>query len=52
MLLAGHQVAGRAASCDLGSPDPCQFSYYSPFFLVYGSEVVLPSDLAFGAPRI
>jgi transposase InsO family protein len=25
---------------------------YSPFFLVYGSEVVLQTDLAFGAPRI
>ena len=25
---------------------------YSPFFMVYGSEVVLPSDIAFGAPRI
>jgi hypothetical protein len=24
----------------------------SPFFLVYGSEAVLPTDLAFGAPRI
>jgi hypothetical protein len=23
-----------------------------PFFLVYGSEAVLPSDIAFGAPRI
>ena len=25
---------------------------YSPFFSVYGSEAVLPSDIAFGAPRI
>jgi hypothetical protein len=25
---------------------------YLPFFLVYGSEVVLPTDVAFGAPRI
>jgi hypothetical protein len=25
---------------------------FSPFFLVYGSEVVLPNDVAFGAPRI
>jgi hypothetical protein len=24
----------------------------SPFFLVYGLEAVLPTDLAFGAPRI
>jgi hypothetical protein len=25
---------------------------FSPFFLVYGSDVVLPADVAFGAPRI
>ena len=25
---------------------------YSPFFMVYGFEVVLPLDIAFGAPRI
>jgi hypothetical protein len=25
---------------------------YSPFFLVYRSEAVLPTDLALGAPRI
>jgi hypothetical protein len=25
---------------------------FLPFFLVYGSEVVLPTDVAFGAPRI
>ncbi|XP_039804888.1 uncharacterized protein LOC120669154 [Panicum virgatum] len=26
-------------------------SGYSPFFMVYGFEAVLPSDIAFGAPR-
>jgi hypothetical protein len=25
---------------------------FSPFFLVYGSKAVLPTDVAFGAPRI
>jgi hypothetical protein len=25
---------------------------FTPFFLVYGSEVVLPTDVAFGAPQI
>jgi hypothetical protein len=25
---------------------------FSPFFLVYGLEAVLPTDVAFGAPRI
>jgi hypothetical protein len=25
---------------------------FSPFFLVYGSEAVLPTNIAFGAPRI
>jgi hypothetical protein len=25
---------------------------FSPFSLVHGSEVVLPTDIAFGAPRI
>jgi hypothetical protein len=24
----------------------------SPFFLVYGSEAILPTDVTFGAPRI
>jgi hypothetical protein len=25
---------------------------FSPFFLVYGSETILPTDVTFGAPRI
>ena len=25
---------------------------YTPFFMVYGSEAVLPTDLDYGAPRI
>jgi hypothetical protein len=25
---------------------------FSPFFLVYGSEAILPTDVAFGVPRI
>jgi hypothetical protein len=24
---------------------------YSPFFMVYGSEAILPTDIAFGAPH-
>jgi hypothetical protein len=26
-------------------------TWYTPFFLVYGVEAVIPSDLDFGAPR-
>ena len=25
---------------------------YTPFFMVYGSEALLPTDLDYGAPRI
>ena len=31
---------------------PSQATGYTPFFMVYGSEVVLPMDPDYGAPRI
>ena len=31
---------------------PSRATSYTPFFMVYGSETVLPTDLDYGAPRI
>ena len=31
---------------------PSRATGYTPFFTVYGFEVVLPTDLDYGAPRI
>ena len=31
---------------------PSRATGYTPFFMVYGSEAVLPMDLDYGAPRI
>ena len=31
---------------------PSQATGYTPFFMVYGSEAILPTDLDYGAPRI
>ena len=31
---------------------PSQAISYTPFFMVYGSKAVLPTDLDYGAPRI
>ena len=30
---------------------PSQATGYTPFFMVYGSEAILPTDLDYGAPR-
>ena len=31
---------------------PSQATSYTPFFMVYGFEAVLPTDLDYGAPRV
>ena len=31
---------------------PSRATGYTPFFMVYGSEAALPTDLDYGAPRI
>jgi hypothetical protein len=31
---------------------PSQAIGFTPFFMVYGSEAVLPTDLDYGAPRV
>jgi hypothetical protein len=32
--------------------DPKQIKSYTPFFMVYGAEVVLPSDIRHDSPRV
>ena len=31
---------------------PSQATGYTPFFMVYGFEAILPTDLDYGAPRV
>jgi len=31
---------------------PSQATGFSPFFLVYGTEAILPTDLEYGSPRL
>jgi hypothetical protein len=31
---------------------PSRATWFTPFFLVYGVEVVLPTDLEYGSPRV
>ena len=34
------------------STTPSRATGYMPFFMVYGSEAILPTDLNYGAPRV
>ena len=31
---------------------PSRATSFSPFFLVYGAEAILPTDLEYGSPRL
>ena len=31
---------------------PSRATGYTPFFMVYGAEAILPTDLDYGAPRV
>ena len=31
---------------------PSQATGFSPFFLIYGAEAILPTDLEYGSPRL
>ena len=32
--------------------DPSRATSYTPFFMVYAFEAILPTDLDYGAPRV
>ena len=45
---------GRRAYCSAleHEDDPRRATGYTPFFMVYGSEAILLTDLDYGAPRV
>jgi len=47
-------MMGHRASRDALEPedDPSQATGYTPFFMVYSSEAILPTDLDYRAPRV
>src|SRR3954468_4870351 len=49
---AGNWVEEPPAVLWILRTTPNSLTQYTPFFMVYGAEAVLPHDLQFGAPRI
>ena len=46
-------MAQRTTSCGLGlCTQASRSTGVSPYFMVYGSEAILPADIAFRAPRV
>jgi hypothetical protein len=49
---AGRWVAELPAVVWSLRMTPSRATSFTPFFMVYGSEAVLPTDLDYGAPRV
>ena len=45
----GHGASRGALELE---DDPSRATGYTPFFMVYGSEAILPTDLEYGASRV
>ena len=47
-------MMGRGASHGALEPkdDPSWATGYTPFFMVYGSKAILPTNLDYGVPRV
>ena len=49
---AGHWVAELPAVLWSLRMTPSQATGFTPFFMVYGAEAILPTDLEYGSPKV